>query len=152
MLDRELEEIACNFRRAIEAAKKNHERGIFFDKFPVGQCGNTSDILAQYLIDNKIGPVTYVNGTYYYDDDSHNRNAHTWLFVRNNVIDITGDQFKDYGLPLFNDIPVYVGAMTDYYKLFEIGPGGKYEHHGLQTQWSNYSELLSWYETILEYL
>lgn len=64
----ELETLVFNFRKAIETAKDNDELGEFFRKFPVGQCGNTSDILAQYLIDNEIGPITYVNGTYYGDD------------------------------------------------------------------------------------
>ena len=54
-----LENLVFNFRKAIEAAKANNEPGEFFRKFPVGQCGNTSDILAQYLIDNGFAPITY---------------------------------------------------------------------------------------------
>ena len=56
----ELETLVHNFRKAIEAAQANYEPGEFFRKFPTGQCGHTSDMLAQYLIDNGIGPITYV--------------------------------------------------------------------------------------------
>lgn len=146
-----LENLVFNFRKAIEAAKANNEPGEFFRKFPVGQCGNTSDILAQYLIDNGFAPITYENGTYY-GDDWDDRWSHTWLIVEGLVIDITGDQFKYHNEPLKNNVPVYIGPMTDYYRLFEIGPGGNHEHFGLDGRWFNYRELKSWYNTILEYL
>lgn len=133
-----LEKLVYNFREAIIAAKKNNESGELFRKFPVGQCGHTSDILAQYLIDNGISSVTYVNGTYYDNDNSH---AHTWLLVNGWVIDITGDQFKFFKEPLKYDIPIYIGPMTEYYHLFEINPGGMHEHFGLECSWSNYHEL-----------
>jgi len=127
-----LETLVSNFRKAIEAAKANSEPGEFFRKFPVGQCGNTSDILAQYLIDNGIGPITCVNGTYY-GDSYEDRWTHAWLVVNGLVIDITGDQFKYETEPLKNDVPIYIGPMTEYYQLFEIGPRGECEHFGLSS-------------------
>lgn len=146
-----LENLVVAFRRAIERAKANNEQGEFFRKFPVGQCGNTSDMLAQYLIDNGISPITYVNGTYYgdYGDDMQ---AHTWLVVNGMLIDITGDQFKYHEKPLKYDIPVYIGPKTEYYELFEITPGGSHEHFGLDDGWTNYRKLKEWYEIILRYL
>lgn len=147
----DLEGLVFNFRKAIEAAQANNEPGEFFRKFPVGQCGNTSDILAQYFIDNGIGPITYVNGTYY-GDDYEDRWAHTWLVVYGLVIDITGDQFSDKAEPLKNDVPIYIGPMTEYYQLFEIGPGGECEHSGLSPTWFNYHELKAWYKIIQKYL
>ncbi len=146
-----LEIFVNNFRKAIEAAKKNNEPGELFRKFPVRQCGHTSDILAQYLIDNGISSVTYVNGTYY-GDDIDNRQSHTWLLVDGWVIDITGDQFKYHKELLNYDIPIYIGPMTEFYRLFEINPGGMHEHFGLDYQWSNYHKLKTWYEIILQYL
>ena len=146
-----LEELVSDFRTAIERAKDNYEQGEFFRKFPTGQCGNTSDMLAQYLIDNGFGPIIYANGTYY-GEEWDDRQAHTWLVVDDMLIDITGDQFKYYDAPLKNDVPVYVGPMTEYYELFEIAPGGMHEHFGLDARWFNYHELKSWYETILNYL
>lgn len=146
-----LEVLVYNFRKAIEAAKRNNEPGELFRKFPVGQCDHTSDILAQYLIDNGISSVTYINGTYYYDDN-HNSQEHTWLLVNGCVIDITGDQFK-YQKELLNyDIPIYIGPMTDFHRLFEINPGGMNEHFGLESQWLYYHKLETWYKIILQYL
>ncbi|MBM7561517.1 hypothetical protein [Fusibacter tunisiensis] len=146
-----LEKLVYSFREAIIAAKKNNESGELFRKFPVGQCGHTSDVLAQYLIDNGCNLVTYVNGTYY-GDNIDSRQAHTWLLVDDWVIDITGDQFK-YQEELLNyDVPVYIGPVTDFHRLFEINPGGKHEHFGLECDWSNYHELKTWYEIILQYL
>ena len=146
-----LETLVFNFRRAIEFAKANNEPGDFFIKFPLGQCGNTSDILAQYLIDNRISSILYVSGTYY-GDDCNNRWAHGWLIAEGLVVDITGDQFKYHKEPLTNDVPVYIGTMTEYYQLFEVGPEGICTHFGLKKQWSNYCELTDWYKTILKYL
>ena len=95
----ELETLVRNFRKAIEAAQTNYELGEFFRKFPTGQCGHSSDMLAQYLIDNGIGPITYVSGTYY-GDDSEDRWCHAWLVVDGLVVDITGDQFRHHPAPL----------------------------------------------------
>lgn len=146
-----IEPLIYNFRCAIEAAKANNEPGELFRKFPTGQCGHTSDILAQYLIDNGISSIMYVCGTYY-GDDWDDRYSHAWLVVEGAVIDITGDQFKNHKKPLSFDLPVYIGPMSDFHRLFEVDPGGMCEHHGLKHQWSNYHELRDWYETILRYL
>ena len=147
----ELKGLVYDFRKAIETAKANNEPGEFFEKFPYGQCGNTSDILAQYLIDNGIDPIIYVNGTYY-GDDFEDRQSHTWLDVKGLIIDITADQFKYYKKPLTCDIPVYIGPKTEFYQLFEIGPESMYEHFGLEKHWVHYRKLKDWYETILKYL
>jgi len=146
-----LERLVYDFRKAIEAAKKNNEPGELFRNFPIRQCGHTSDILAQYLIDNGFRSVKYVNGTYY-GDDIDNKQSHTWLLVGDLVIDITGDQFRYCKEPLKNDIPVYIGPVTDYYRLFEVRPGDICKHIGLSRTWAHYHKLKTWYEIILQYL
>lgn len=78
--------------------------------------------------------------------------SHTWLVVTELIIDVTGDQFKYYEAPLTCNLPVYIGPMTEYYKLFEITSGSQYEHLGFNEQWLNYQELKDWYETILNYI
>lgn len=139
------------FRKAIEAAQANGEAGEFFRKFPVAQCGNASDMLAQFLIDNGIGPIAYVSGTFY-GDAFDDRQSHAWLLVNGLVVDITGDQFQNRSKPLKCNVPVYIGPMTKYCRFFEIDPSGISEHHGLECNWSNYHELKTCYETILKYL
>lgn len=146
-----LEKLVYNFRDAIETAIENGESGIFFRKFPTGQCGHTSDMLAQYLIDNGFQSIVYVNGTYY-GDEWDDRWSHTWLVVNEQIIDITGDQFRYHQEPLNNNVPVYIGPPNKFYDLFEIHPSGKHKHFGLNDQWVNYIELRQWYETIVRYL
>lgn len=48
--------LAEKFRIAIEFAKANDEKDTldFFQRFPLGCCGDASDLLAQYLSDNGI--------------------------------------------------------------------------------------------------
>ncbi len=146
-----LQKLVYNFRDAIETAIENGESGIFFEKFPTGQCGHTSDMLAQYLIDNGFESIVYVNGTYY-GDEWDDRWSHTWLVVNEQIIDITGDQFKYHQEPLRNTIPVYIGPSNKFYDLFEITPGGMHKHLGLDCRWSNYDELKQWYEIIKKHL
>lgn len=146
-----LQKLVYNFRDAIETAIENGESGTFFRKFPTGQCGHTSDMLTQYLIDNGFESIVYVNGTYY-GDKWDDRWSHTWLVVNDQIIDITGDQFRYHQEPLRNTIPVYIGPSNKFYDLFEITPGGIHKHLVLDCRWSNYDELKQWYEVILRYL
>lgn len=146
-----LEELVFTFRHAIDTAISNGENGYYFRKFPTGQCGTTSDMLAQYLIDNGYRQIIYVNGTYY-GNTPFECQSHTWIEVNGLVIDITGDQFKYHNKPLKYNIPVYVGPMTVYYQQFEIPPGGTHEHFGLDSSWFNYYDLIKYYEMIMRYL
>jgi len=146
-----LEDLVINFRKAIEAAKANGEPGELFRKFPVGQCGHVSDLLAQYLIDKGLSPITYVNGTYY-GKNGDVMQAHTWLVVDDLIIDITGDQFKYHEVPLRNSVPIYIGPLNRFYQLFDTTHGSNHEHFGLVQQWFNYHELNAWYKTILTYI
>lgn len=147
----EINKLVVNFRNAIENAKANGAKGEFFRKFPIGQCGATCDLLAQYLIDNGYKDIVYVNGTYY-GDTPFDSQSHTWLEVNGLVIDITRDQFKFQDYPLKCDTPVYVGPMTAYYQQFETRPGGVFEHFGLDSSWTNYYDLIEYYKVIAQYM
>lgn len=146
-----LTRIATNFRSAIEKAQKNNESGYYFELFPIAQCGATSDLLAQYLLDSGFTKVIYVNRSY-----SNPKLiipiSHTWLLVENTIIDITADQFKNYNNELYNNTPIYAGPMNDFYRLFNPDSGSIHEHYGLDKDWSNYYELKDTYRIILKYL
>ena len=150
-MGQKLFELAVKFRKTIEAAQEAGEPNEYIRGFPRGQCGHISDIFSQYLIDSEIGPVFYVNGTYY-GDDWDDRWSHTWLEVDGNIIDMTADQFKFNEVPLHNETPVYVGLMNDWYRLFDIEHGSHNVHKGLERQWFNYRELKECYETVKDYL
>lgn len=77
---------------------------------------------------------------------------HTWLLVENTIIDITADQFKKYDNELYNNIPVYVGPMNDFYRLFKPDNDSFHKHYELDKNWSNYYELKEAYRIISKHL
>ena len=119
---REVEQLVVEFRNAIERARKSGEQddNNFFNRFPKGCCGETCDLLAQYLWNNKIS-VTYVSGTHYYGESSYDSQNHAWLLFEDNIIiDITGDQFKDQKMYYYYDKAIYVGSGNAFYELFDV--------------------------------
>lgn len=146
----ELKKLACQFRKAIEKATEKGEEGLFFREFPKGQCGNASDLLAQFLIDNGYSSIEYVCGNY--DEHSEDKQSHAWLNVDGTVVDITGDQFKYHQKPLQNNRSVYVGPLDDFYKAFECHPADRHLHNGLEEWWPSYYEWSVIYETIIQCL
>ena len=71
--------------------------------------------------------IYYVIGEFYIKRDLQ---THAWLEILDNnsphdlpeysyIVDITGDQFKDKEIFLYNDITVYVGYANDFYQLWE---------------------------------
>jgi hypothetical protein len=126
-----VEQLAIKFRDAIDLAKRNDEfaNDVTFEKFPLGCCGDASDLLAQFLLENKI-KTHYICGTRYgaFEDIQ----SHAWLLTDNNIIiDITGDQFKYDNNFLNYDKFVYVGEMDDFHELFEVETRNCYEHLGI---------------------
>ncbi len=142
------------FRKAIDNAKDNKEKNLFFRNFPAGQCGHASDMLAQYLIDNGISKIEYVNGTYYGkdSDDSFDFQSHAWLVVNGLIIDITADQFMNREPPLQNDLPIYIGPINAFYRQFESRFNDRHPHYGINDSWTNSADLRECYKTILSYI
>lgn len=114
-----IQQLAEQFRNAIEYAKENYEKDDlhFFQRFPSGCCGDASDLLAQFLFDNGI-KTFQVQGDYCEPDGQ--LQSHAWLSTEDSIIiDITGDQFKYNKIYNFFDIPVYVGYESNFHKMFE---------------------------------
>lgn len=59
MTDKRIKQLALQFRQAIDAAYRAHEfRNDFrFRKFPIGCCGDTSYLLAEYLLQKGIETI-----------------------------------------------------------------------------------------------
>jgi len=125
---KDIKSLANQFREAIEVAKEAREfyKDIVFRNFPIGCCGDTCDLLAQFLLDNDI-EIYCVRGTYR-DGSFEDIQSHAWLLADNQIIiDITGDQFR-YTPHLLNyNKSVYVGAENDFYRLFEVDSIDVYE-------------------------
>ncbi|WP_404351689.1 hypothetical protein LG324_03010 [Phycicoccus jejuensis] len=75
------------FRAAIE---ETIPRPVGLDAFPKGACGDTCEMLADFLRSRSLGDPTYVTGL----SEDHAR-SHAWLEIDDLIIDITADQFGD---------------------------------------------------------
>lgn len=149
-----IEQLATQFRKAIDLAL---EAGEFDDdsiycRFPCACCGDTSDMLAQYLLDKNI-KTDYVCGTYWGNADG-NGQSHAWLMVDKQVIiDITGDQFSGRSTFLNYDKSVYVGEEDEFHRLFEVEDRDVHECQGLSTLGSFCApRLWNLYRKILKYI
>lgn len=149
-----IEQMAYKFRAAIEDAKDNGEfyKLSPFDNFPRACCGDASDLLAEFLLENGIQP-RYVCGTYR-DDNPENYQSHAWLITeRNIIVDITGDQFKYDRMFLNYNKPVYVGPMDKFHRLFEVRPCDISVHGGIKSLGSgSRKRMYMLYGIIKEYL
>lgn len=120
-MKKDIYELAVQFRNAIDKAKEvgEFDKDFSFNRFPRACCGDASDLLGHFLLENGI-ETYYVCGNYYREGEGFGQ-SHAWLLDhRNTIIDITGDQFK-YETEFLNyDIPVYVGAADDFHALFEV--------------------------------
>ncbi len=89
-----IEELAGEFRNAMDVVKAERLYGrlSLFSSFPNGCCGYTSDLLAEYLIDNGIERerIQHVACTSCIGDYSH-----CWLVIDDAlIVDITADQYN----------------------------------------------------------
>lgn len=152
-MKQKVEYLASVFRTAIENAK---EAGEFdsdfpFSQFPRACCGDATELLAQYLLENKI-KSTYVCGNRYFGNPEECTQSHAWLVVDGLIVDITGDQFLNNKSYYNYDVPVYVGIGDAFHSLFEIEERDVYEFTGIE----NYghmcqSRLFGLYKKIMKY-
>ena len=149
-----IEKLATQFRKAIDMALEAGEfdNDSIYRRFPHGCCGDTSDMLAQYLLDNGI-KTDYVCGMYWGKTDG-NVQTHAWLMVDKSIIvDITGDQFSDRFTFLNYGKPVYVGQEDGFHRLFNVKDRDIHEHRGLSAM-SGFCVPRLWdlYRKILKYI
>ena len=126
--------LVTRYRSAIDKAMSMGEfdNDFSFNHFPCGCCGDASDLLAQYLLDNGI-KTYYVCGNYYSDDPTNGTQSHAWLLTLNKtIIDITGDQFRDSSTFLNYDKSVYIGPEDEFHRLFEVEGRDVHENMGLE--------------------
>ena len=151
---KDIKRLANNFRNAIDIARElgEFERDLSFCNFPRGCCGDTSDLLAQFLLENDIRTY-YVCGTFR-RGSFENFQSHAWLLMDNQIIiDITGDQFRNNPDFLNYDKSVYVGAEDDFHRLFEVEDRNVRENFGLDALGSFCQpRLYGLYRKIIKYI
>jgi hypothetical protein len=151
---RDIRQLVNQFRNAIDVARDAGEfdEDYSFYKFPRGCCGDASDLLAQFLLENGV-KTYYVCGTYR-DGGFENFQSHAWLLTDNKIIiDITGDQFR-YNIDLLNyDKSAYVGPKGDFHRLFEVEDRNIHENFGLDALGSMCQpRLRALYQKIIKYI
>lgn len=114
-------QLASEFRRALKivACKGEYGRLSLFAGFPKGCCTYTSDLLAEYLMENGIerDRIQVLNS-----QASKGYDTHCWLMIDDMYyLDITGDQFsnKPY-YKKYSPIPdcCFVPKDTDFFERF----------------------------------
>ena len=94
--------LAAVFREAIE---NTPGLPVPLDRFPKGACGETCDLLAQWLWEHHIE-------SYYYCGRHADGATHAWLEADGQIVDITGDQFPEF------PYSIYVGPLTMFHAQF----------------------------------
>lgn len=140
-----IKQMVSNFREAIEKA---YDAGDFdsespMKRFPQGCCGDVAVLVGEYLVNKGIRNLWYVCGNHYPDtgdkeDDYEGFQSHAWISVgepfdsKSLIVDITGDQFKfnsEYGN---YSVPVYVGTIDDFHRLFEVENRDCHRFYGIE--------------------
>lgn len=113
----EIIQLANVFRQAIEYYIHScTPKTQLLQVFPRGNCQLASGFLQKFLYENGIDTVLICGIDYGEENESH-----AWLVTDDEiVIDITGDQYKTRPNEFNYDIPVYVGPMDSFHKLFSI--------------------------------
>lgn len=119
-----VESLARVFRSAMDAADRS-SWGIEFSHFPKGACGDTSLMLGEFLFERGCGSFDYISGFC-------GSGTHAWIEKSDLILDITGDQFSDFGQR------VYVSRDRTWHSRYEVnapirarldvfGPGVQYQ-------------------------
>lgn len=107
-------QLAKEFRAALECTPRiNLRTTLGCSNFPHACCDDASMLLAAYLSDNGFRGSIRVNGVN--GGASEELKSHIWLLWSDIIIDITADQFTNYGMH-----PVIVSKKTDFHETFEI--------------------------------
>jgi len=129
---KDIKRLVNQFRNTIDQARDEgkFDKDVSFNNFPLGCCGDASDLLSQYLLDNGIRTY-YVCGTYS-NGSFESVRSHAWLLTDDQIIiDISGDQFKNNSEFLNYNRTVYIGKKDKFHGLFEVEDGDVRENIGL---------------------
>ena len=150
----DIKKLANQFRNAIDQARDvgEFDKDFSFYKFPRGCCGDASDLLAQYLLDNDIRTY-YVCGTYS-NGSFESVQSHAWLLTDDQIIiDISGDQFRSNSEFLNYDRTVYIGTEDKFHGLFKVEDRDVRENMGLDALGDMcQSRLIELYSKIVKYI
>lgn len=114
----ELIEIVAFFRQELEIASKEEKVAVQLKHFPNGSCEISSVLLGNYLLRKGFNVQivraykTILDDMYNYE--VHKKIGHAWLIVNQEIVDITGDQFKDF------DDSTFIGKSSKFHAGFTV--------------------------------
>lgn len=150
-----IQDLAIKFRNATDRA---FEYGEFdqeypFNNFPHECCDDMCDLFGQLLFEREV-PIYKVHAIYRYDNWAH-QYSHVWLTLKDgNIVDLTGDQYKNDAIMLNYNIPCYIGEENRLYKLFPKEGRNSYSYYGIDNYgdekarkrlWKLYDIILGFY-------
>lgn len=104
------EALVADFRKRLEHYQSDH--GLSLGSFPRGACEDASILLAHHLGVHGFGSFRLIKG----EKDGR---THVWLSAGALIIDITGDQFSEFGQP------VYIGCSSAWHQEWNGEDRGK---------------------------
>jgi hypothetical protein len=99
--EQQIREHAERFRRCLEELQP--QLGVSFERFPYRSCGDSSNLLGEWLTEQGVSGLEYVCGEF-----DHEK-SHAWLELDGLIIDITPDLFEA------GPGPVYVGESQSFH-------------------------------------
>lgn len=117
----ELDKLVREFRGALESTTPHDFDGtsLAVSQFPDACCDDSSLLLAAYLADNGFPEVHVIRGA---DGGSNGElGSHVWLELDGIQIDITADQFNDYG---YSNQPVIIERENEFLSTFDSKNAG----------------------------
>ncbi|WP_217516136.1 hypothetical protein [Vibrio metschnikovii] len=148
----QLRSLIEQFRLAMEALSPHDFDGtsLAVSEFPHACCDDCSQLLAAYLTDNGFPQAKLIRGEN--GGFGQELGSHVWLYLNGLHIDITADQFNEYG---YDNPSVILSDHSEFLSTFEVQDNGtadyrihlkKYSSPGLE------SEFESCYRIVLEQL
>lgn len=112
----DLIKLVHNFRLVMQNSQPSDFDGtsLSASQFPSACCDDSSQILAAYLSDNGYVGAKLIRGEYGGRDSE--LQTHVWLSLNNVNIDITADQFNEYG---YNNPRVIIESNNAFLSTFE---------------------------------
>ena len=106
-------ELAAAFRDAIERCDRS-SLPLSFEAFPCGSCGDVTNLLGKFLIEQGAGAFRYICGER--GNAGADWHSHAWLEADGVIVDITADQFPEV------TEKVFVSTQSEWHATFRQEP------------------------------
>ncbi|HEX6367580.1 MAG TPA: hypothetical protein VF006_01530 [Longimicrobium sp.] len=133
---------AAAFRRALEAVAPGSCASAL-RQFPLGSCGDVTDLLGTYLGEKGAGEFDYILGEKRRPEKRGGYLSHAWLERDGLIVDITADQFPEVSEPVIvtSASPWHRSFSTRRLRPADFRTGGSPEMHLLKEAYARITSL-----------